>query len=137
MFKKNYLRKSYGGIQKMKIGDLVVKLAGRDAGKLGVVVEVIDPTYVVADGAMRRKKVNIRHIEPLGKNLTIKAKASSEDVAKVLKEAGIEVVKSKSRSAAPKQIKKRVLKAKENAEKKVAKKAVAAKKPAAKKASKK
>ena len=48
-----------------EVGRLCVKLAGRDSGKKCVVVEKVDQQYVLVDGATRRKKVNIRHFEPL------------------------------------------------------------------------
>ncbi len=43
------------------VGRLCVKLAGRDAGRKCVVVEQVDKTFVVVDGDVRRKKVNMKH----------------------------------------------------------------------------
>jgi large subunit ribosomal protein L14e len=81
----------------IEVGRLVVKLAGRDAGLKGVVVEILEGNYVLVDGQVRRRKCNILHLEPLEKVVKIKAKASHADVIKALKEEGIEVVEKKSK----------------------------------------
>lgn len=105
----------------MKIGDLCMKIAGRDAGKVGVVVEIVDDLYVILDGQVRKRKCNIRHLEPLGKILKIKEKTSSEDLAKILEKEGYPVIFKKTKKAFSRQTKKRVLKSEENKAKKVKK----------------
>jgi large subunit ribosomal protein L14e len=55
-----------------QIGRLCVKLAGRDARKKCVIIDVLDNNFVMIDGQTRRKKCNIRHLEPLDKVLKIK-----------------------------------------------------------------
>jgi large subunit ribosomal protein L14e len=70
-----------------------VKLSGRDAGKKCVVVDVIDKSFVLITGpqsvsGVRRRRVNMNHIEPLEASVEIKRGASDEDVASVLKKAG-------------------------------------------------
>jgi large subunit ribosomal protein L14e len=80
-----------------EVGRVVVKIAGRDAGLKGVIVDVLDNTYVLIDGQVRRRKCNVLHIEPLDKVLKIAKNASHEDVAKVLKSEGIEVVEKKKK----------------------------------------
>ena len=55
-----------------KVGRLCVKLAGRDAGKKCVIVDVLKDNYVMIDGATRRRKCNIAHLEPLDKCIKIK-----------------------------------------------------------------
>lgn len=95
----------------IEIGRLILKIAGRDAGKKGVVIDLIDDNYVMVDGQVRRKKCNVVHIEPLSKKLDIKKKASHEDVVSELKKIGIEVKerKKKEQKERPrKQRKKRV-----------------------------
>ena len=42
-----------------EVGRICVKLAGRDAGSKCVIVEELDNHYVLVDGDVRRKKVNI------------------------------------------------------------------------------
>lgn len=63
-------------------GRVVVKIAGRDAGRKGVVVEQLDSIYVLVDGDLRRRKVNVRHLEPLPEVMEMEQGAAHEDVAK-------------------------------------------------------
>jgi len=76
-----------------EIGRLCVKIAGRDAGLKCLVIEVIDSNYVLIDGQTRRRKCNIKHLEPLDKVLKVKKGISHDDVLKELKKEGIEVKK--------------------------------------------
>lgn len=89
------------------VGIVCVKLAGRDAGKKCVVVDVIDEHYVLIDGQTRRRKCNVAHLEPLKTTLKIAKGASSEAVAKAFE--GINVIvapvsKSKKAAARPKRL---------------------------------
>jgi len=70
------------------IGRVCVKIAGRDAGKKCVVVDVLGKEMVMIDGETRRRKCNLAHIEPLDKKVDIKKGASHEDVMAALKSAG-------------------------------------------------
>jgi len=79
----------------IEIGRLVVKIAGRDAGKKALIIDVIDDNYVMLDGETRRRKCNILHIEPLNQVVQIKKNASHEEISKALKEMGIESRESK------------------------------------------
>jgi len=83
-------------------GRMVVKLAGRDAGRKGVVVEVIDNNYVVIDGNVRRKKVNIKHLEALHEVVEVKDKASHSEISKIFVKLGLPVWDTKPKTAAPK-----------------------------------
>ena len=95
---KNY-RKIQAIEEKMiEIGRLCVKIAGRDAGKKAVIVDILDDKFVLIDGETRRRKCNVLHIEPLDQVVKINKNASHEDVSKSLKELGIE-----SRESKPKQ----------------------------------
>ncbi|MBI2654656.1 50S ribosomal protein L14e [Candidatus Woesearchaeota archaeon] len=88
----------------IEIGRLCVKIAGRDAGKKGVIVEILDDKYVLIDGETRRRKVNILHIEPLNQVIKIGKNASHEVVAKALDELGIKArfTKPKPKTQKPK-----------------------------------
>lgn len=92
----------------IEVGRLCVKIAGRDAGKKCLIVEVIDENNVMIDGQTRRKKCNIKHIEPLKDVLKIKKGASHNDVVSALKKAGVEVKekKKKEKKPAKKEVKK-------------------------------
>lgn len=68
-----------------------MKLAGREAGKKAVVVEQIDKNFVLVDSPwIKRRRCNVKHLEPLDVVLNIKKGASKEEIEKALKEAGIE-----------------------------------------------
>jgi large subunit ribosomal protein L14e len=76
-----------------KVGTVCVKIAGRDAGKKCVVVEELKDGFVTIEGATRRRKCNVRHLEPTG-NVDVKKDASHADVMKAL---SLEARKSKAR----------------------------------------
>ncbi len=101
----------------IETGRLVIKTCGRDSGKVGVIIEQIDDTYVLVDGQLRRRKCNRLHLEPLNKRIDIKAGATSETVIKELEKLGIKVKKTK-----PKKALERVGKKKSPSEKKAVKK---------------
>ena len=83
-----------------EVGRLCVKIAGRDAGRTCVVVEAVGNGYVIVDGDVRRKKVNIKHLEPLEKTVSVKSKASSADVKKAFEKEGLSVWETKAKKAA-------------------------------------
>jgi len=87
-----------------EIGRLCIKVVGRDAGKKCIIVDIVDKNTVVVDGETRRKKCNIKHIDPFNKVLKIKKNATHQEVVDVLKKEGIEsrVTKPKKASAKPK-----------------------------------
>jgi|SRR3989344_7090768 len=76
----------------MKTGQLCVKIAGRDAGRECIIVEVLDDNFVLIDGNTRRRKCNIDHLEPIGE-LKIKSKAGHEEVIEAMKKHGIKIIK--------------------------------------------
>ena len=100
------------------VGRLCVKLAGRDAGQTGVIVEVIDQNYVLIDGATRRKKVNVRHLEPLSDTIDLKEKASHVDVVKAFEKLGLAVLIAKKKEVAAKPKKQKIKSEKKLIEKK-------------------
>ncbi len=119
----------------IEVGRLIMKIAGRDAGKYGLIVEVVDDNYVIIDGQVRRRKVNIKHIEPLLPKLDIQKGASHEAVVDALKKLDVEVVDSKPKPQKPKPVKNRTLKITENKKEKEEKSKKV--KPTVKKADKK
>lgn len=86
------------------VGRVCVKIAGRDAGKKCIIVEVLDDKHVMIDGATRRRKCNKIHLEPLEKTLDIGSKATHEEVAKAFKSIDVEVktTKPKQKTEKPK-----------------------------------
>ena len=69
----------------LDVGRVCVKLAGRDAGKTCVIVDVLDKEYVLVDGETRRRKVNVQHLEPTAKTIDVAKGASHDDVKSAFK----------------------------------------------------
>ncbi len=102
----------------MEIGRLCVKIAGRDAGNKCVIVEAIDEKFVMIDGETRRRKCNVKHLEPLTETLKIKKGAAHKDIVAEFKKLGIELTDKKPRQKTekPRQIRVADTKTKASAE---------------------
>jgi len=72
----------------MEIGKVCMKIAGRDAGRPAIVIEVHKDGYVTIDGFSRRKKVNSRHLQFIGTKVYIKKGATHDTVIKALEKLG-------------------------------------------------
>jgi len=77
----------------IEIGRVCVKLVGREAGRKCVIVDILDKSFVLVTGpkmvtGVKRRRVNINHIEALRDKVEIKRGASDEEVAEELKAAG-------------------------------------------------
>jgi len=78
----------------IEIGRICVKLRGREAGRKCVIVDIIDDRYVLITGpkqltGVKRRRVNINHIEPTDKKVSIEKGSSDEEVIKALENAGL------------------------------------------------
>ncbi|MEW5897154.1 MAG: 50S ribosomal protein L14e [Nanoarchaeota archaeon] len=82
-----------------EVGRLCVKIAGRDAGNKCIIVEELGNGYVLIDGCVRRKKANIKHLEPLAEVIKIREKAADEEVKAAFEQLGLQVWKKKSKAA--------------------------------------
>lgn len=82
----------------MDVGRLCIKIAGRNAGKHCVVVDKIDANFVLIDGNVKRKKCNVKHLEPLEKVLKIKKGASTASVHEAMKKEKIKVITTKPKA---------------------------------------
>lgn len=76
------------------IGRVCVKKSGREAGKRCVVVDVVDKNFVVITGprsvtGVKRRRVNVDHLEPADLKVGITKGAEDEAVKKALIDAGI------------------------------------------------
>ncbi len=74
------------------VGRICVKLSGREAGKKCVVLDVIDKNFALVTGpakttGVKRRRVNIEHIEATPERIEIKKGASDEEVSKALEKA--------------------------------------------------
>jgi len=74
-----------------EIGRVCVKIAGRDAGKTAVVVDKVSGERVLIDGNVRRRKCNVKHLEPLKDILNLKKGASTLEVHKLMIAAKMKV----------------------------------------------
>ena len=77
----------------IEVGRICVKIAGREAGKRCVIVDVIDKNFVLATGPLKvsgvkRRRVNVGHIEPTEAKIDIKRGATDEEVTEALKATG-------------------------------------------------
>lgn len=88
----------------VEVGDIALKIAGRDAGKLCVVIDVMNNNFVLIDGETRKRKCNPKHLEFLNKKIKVRKGATTDDVREALKEAGFvikEVKKGKKKESKP------------------------------------
>lgn len=92
----------------MEIGRVCVKLAGRDAGNVAVVVDNIDSKFVLIDGNVRRRKCNVMHLEPLDEVIKIKKNASHAEVASEFKKLKLETWNTKPKKKSEKPVSKRM-----------------------------
>lgn len=97
----------------MKIGQLCTKISGREAKHKCVVVDIIDDNSVLIDGDVKRRKCNIKHLEPSSRVLDIKKGASNSEVIGVMKKEGFEIRERKLKEKKEKPVKKRKVKIKE------------------------
>ena len=75
-----------------EVGRICVKTRGREAGKMCVVVDIIDDDFLLITGprqltGVKRRKVNVKHVEPTQYKINISKGASDEDVIKAIEEA--------------------------------------------------
>ncbi|BFH73449.1 50S ribosomal protein L14e [Sulfurisphaera javensis] len=78
----------------IEVGRICVKTRGREAGKKCVIVDIIDENFVLVTGPkdinkVKRRRVNILHLEPTDKKIDINKGASDDEVKKKLEEAGL------------------------------------------------
>lgn len=74
------------------VGRICVKLSGREAGRKCVVLDVVDKNFALITGPpklteVKRRRVNIQHIEATPEHVEIKKGAADEDVMKALEKA--------------------------------------------------
>lgn len=91
----------------MEIGRLCIKLAGRDAGRICVIIDDVDKNLVLVDGNVRRRKCNVLHLEPLDQVIKIKKGASHSEIVSEFKKLGIDSWNTKSKKKTERLKKKR------------------------------
>ena len=73
----------------IEVGRICVKLNGREAGQKCVIVDVIDKNFVLITGpkkvtGVRRRRTNVKHLEPTEDTVELKKGASDDDVSKAI-----------------------------------------------------
>lgn len=73
----------------MDVGRICVKLKGREAGSRCVIVDAVDRNYVIVTGppevtGVKRRRVNMSHLQPLDEVIEISRNASDEEIAALL-----------------------------------------------------
>ncbi len=74
----------------IEVGRICVKVAGREDGHRCVIVDLIDKNFVLTTGpkeitGVKRRRVNVSHLEPTERTVKIERGASDGDVAKAIK----------------------------------------------------
>jgi large subunit ribosomal protein L14e len=77
----------------MEVGKICIKISGREAGKKCIVVDIVDKSFVLITGPkevteIKRRRVNINHLEPTAEKISINRGATDEEVTEALKTAG-------------------------------------------------
>ena len=117
-----------GGKKMIEIGRICVKIAGRDANKKCVVVDILNKDYVLIDGETRRRKCNVIHLEPLNGKIELEKNASHGRVKEEFVKLGWKVKESKVKEKKEKPVKVRGKKKAKVVEVKKPKKKIAKKK---------
>jgi large subunit ribosomal protein L14e len=77
----------------IEVGRVCVKIAGREAGRKCVVLDIIDKNFALVTGprkvtGVKRRRVNVNHIEPTEVKIDIKRGATDEEVTQALTAIG-------------------------------------------------
>uniref|UniRef100_A0A7C4FI53 Large ribosomal subunit protein eL14 n=1 Tax=Ignisphaera aggregans TaxID=334771 RepID=A0A7C4FI53_9CREN len=78
----------------IEVGRICVKVAGREAGRKCVIVDIIDENFILVTGpkqltGVKRRRCNLNHVEVLDKKIDIQKGASDEEVLRALEQAGL------------------------------------------------
>jgi large subunit ribosomal protein L14e len=79
----------------IEVGRICVKLRGKEAGRKCVIVDIIDSNYVLVTGpkeitGVKRRRVNIDHLEPTDKKISIQKGSSDQEIIEAIKREGLE-----------------------------------------------
>jgi large subunit ribosomal protein L14e len=78
----------------IEVGRVCIKTMGREAGRKCVVIDIIDENFALITGprsinGVKRRRVNIKHIEPTPYKLEIPRGATDDEVVKAIEKAGL------------------------------------------------
>jgi large subunit ribosomal protein L14e len=80
-------------VSAIQVGRICVKTQGRETGIKCVIVDVIDESFVLVTGpkavsGVKRRRANVKHLQPLEELLQISKGASEEEIVNLLDETG-------------------------------------------------
>ncbi len=75
----------------IEVGRICAKIAGREAGKKCIIVDVIDKNFLLITGpkevnGVKRRRVNVSHVEPTEKKVSIRRGENDEEIMKAIDE---------------------------------------------------
>ena len=78
----------------LNIGQVCMKVAGREGGHVCTVIKPVDKTFVMVTGpklvtGIKRRRCNIEHLEPTEIKLDIKEDASDEEIIEAYKKSNV------------------------------------------------
>ncbi len=78
----------------IEVGRVCTKIVGNDCGKKCVVVDQIDKNFVLVTGpekisGVKRRRCNVRHLEPHRTKIDIRKRAEDEEIIKILETSGL------------------------------------------------
>ncbi|MEM7821195.1 MAG: 50S ribosomal protein L14e [Candidatus Aenigmatarchaeota archaeon] len=78
----------------LEVGRVVMKIGGREGGKYAVVLKKIDNNFVLITGpklltGVKRRRCNVKHLEPTKYTLEIKEDAGEEEVIEAFEKANL------------------------------------------------
>ena len=87
----------------IEIGRICIKTSGREAGKRCVIIDIMDKNFVLVTGpksmsGVKRRRVNINHLELTEELVKIKRGATDKEVTQSLTETSQSRKSSKKRS---------------------------------------
>ncbi len=73
----------------IEVGRICIKTHGREAGQRCIIVDIVDENFVLISGpkeltGVRRRRTNVRHLEPTPEKLQIKTGANDDDLLKLM-----------------------------------------------------
>lgn len=78
----------------IEVGRICIKIAGREAGRKCVIVDIVDENFVLITGpksvsGVKRRRCNINHLEVVDKKISISKGATDEEVLEALKTSNL------------------------------------------------
>jgi large subunit ribosomal protein L14e len=81
------------GMSALDVGRICIKTEGRESGRRCVIIDIVDKSFVLVTGpkdltGVKRRRVNVRHLEPTEEVVSIIRGASDKEIMVLLKDVG-------------------------------------------------